>query len=175
MNTTFRNANIAFALTLCGLAGYRALAQSNDEIPFPSGYRQWVHLKSTVLSAQPPLFAKDPCTKPCVGGMHNFYANEKALEGYRTGKFPEGAVIVDDLLERKEVSDNSEVSVEGTRRGVAIMVKDSQRFAATGGWGFDFFKGESRAERATPEQAKGCANCHRQRKDHDYTFITYQE
>src|SRR4051812_19989612 len=61
-------------------------------VQYPAGYRQWTHVKSTLIGPQHPRFASN-------GGLHHFYANEKALEGYRTGNFLDGAVLVDDLLE----------------------------------------------------------------------------
>ena len=33
------------------------------------------------------------------GGIHHIYANDKAIEGYRNELFPDGAVIIFDLLE----------------------------------------------------------------------------
>jgi hypothetical protein len=175
-NQTTRVTTIVLALTLCLIVGYLAIAQSGEEIPYPAGFRQWVHLKSTIVGTSAGAFEKEPCVKPCVGGIFHFYANDKALEGYRTGKFPEGSIIADEFLERHEVPNNADASYESTRRGVGMMVKDSQRFAATGGWGYETFKGDSHTEgRATPKEAKACYTCHIPRKDHDYTFITYHE
>ena len=82
------------------------------DVPYPAGYRQWTHVKSTLIGPQHPRFAAN-------GGLHHFYANEKALEGYRTGKFPDGAVLVDDLLEIKDIGGG--ITAESTRRRVASV------------------------------------------------------
>jgi hypothetical protein len=119
---------------LCVLAG-PGDSKDGTLVPFPKGYRMWVHVKSTVVNAQHSFLAKPPCEKPCVGGIFHFYANEKAVEGYRTGKFPDGAMIADDLTELVEGSGHS--TPEGKLRVVSVMVKDSRRYSATGGWGFE--------------------------------------
>src|SRR6185369_5668699 len=78
------------------------------------------------------------------GGIHHIYANEKALEGYRTGRFPDGSALVADFLETRE---NTGITTEGARRRIDVMVKESKRYAATGGWGFEQFRGDSQTER----------------------------
>jgi hypothetical protein len=52
------------------------------------------------------------------------------LEGYRAGRFAEGSVIVFDLLAAQE---GGNAIVEGPRKVVGVMHKDSTRFASTGG------------------------------------------
>ena len=61
----------------CGL-----LAQSDHSVPFPTGYRQWVHIATVYRGAENPVFKQQPCTKPCAGGVFQYFANPKALEGY---------------------------------------------------------------------------------------------
>ena len=67
------------------------------------------------------------------GGIHHIYANQSALEGYRTGSFADGSVIIFDLLEAT-TADNA--ITEGKRKVLGVMQKDGKRFAGTGGWGF---------------------------------------
>ncbi|MDH4172822.1 MAG: cytochrome P460 family protein, partial [Betaproteobacteria bacterium] len=69
-----------------------ALAADPAPVPYPEGYRAWTHVKSMVIQPGHALF-------DAFGGVHHLYANPKALAGYRKGKFPDGAVIVFDLLE----------------------------------------------------------------------------
>ena len=70
----------------------RALARSDDPIRFPAEFRQWAHVKSVLVGPEAPSF-------PTEGGIHHIYANPKALDGYRTGRFPDGSVVVYNLLE----------------------------------------------------------------------------
>lgn len=102
------------------------------------------------------------------GGIHHLYGNDKAMEGYRKGTFPDGSVIVFDLLESEH--DGNAVT-EGDRKVVGVMHKDAMKFAATGGWGFEGFGGGDRSNRVVGENAaSACFGCHAPQKDQDYTF-----
>jgi Cytochrome P460 len=120
------------------------------DVPYPEGYRSWVHVKSTLVGASAPGFATN-------GGLHHFYANEKALEGYRTGRFPDGAVLIDDLL---EMTEKGAVGSEGARKRLAVMVKHGSKFPETGGWGFEVFKGDGTVGALTAEARAVCFKCH---------------
>jgi hypothetical protein len=121
---------------------------------------------SYLIGPQSPAYEKN-------GGLHHFYANEKALEGYRTGKFPEGSVLVD---ERNKAQESEGVTRVGDFVGVGVMVKDSQRYADTGGWGFEIFVGDNHANGVLPAQARArCYECHSKQKDHDYVFTTLRK
>jgi len=106
-----------------------------------------------------------------VGGLHHIYANEKAMQGYRANPrvFPEGSVIVFDLLE--PVVGNHAV-VEGERKAVIVMEKDSRRFARTGNWGYALFPGNSR----TPANidVNSCYECHKGAANTDFVFSVYR-
>src|ERR1700730_5590901 len=114
---------LATAVSACGVALW---AQLDDTAVFPKEFRKWAHVKSVLVGPQSAAFATE-------GGIHHIYANEKALEGYKTGKFPDGSVIVYDLLETKETGGNP---VEGPPRRVDAMVKQSALHRTTGGWEF---------------------------------------
>ncbi|MFZ5523531.1 MAG: cytochrome P460 family protein [Pseudomonadota bacterium] len=59
---------------------------------------------------------------------------------------------------------------------VGVMHKDSKRYAATGGWGFEGFKGDSRADRAVGSNAaSACFGCHEPRNKHDYVFSNLRD
>ena len=136
--------------------GAFVLSQTNDKVPFPLQYRKWVHVKSTVIGPKSPNFARN-------GGIHHFYANETAMEGYRAGKFRDGSVLVDDLLEAKEIDG---VTTEGARRRVAVMMKDGARYPGTGGWGFEIFPGDNVSEGSLTAQGKAaCFACHQNGRD----------
>lgn len=136
-------------------------AAAPPEVAYPAGYRDWHHVKSMVIQQGHPLFDS-------FGGIHHLYANKAALQGYRSGKFPDGATIVFDLLDAK-TADNT--ITEGARKVVGVMTKNAKRYAATGGWGFEGFKGDTR-ERAVGagKAAEACYGCHTQKKDHDFVF-----
>jgi hypothetical protein len=137
---------------------------SDSEVPYPEGYRTWSHIKTAIVGPQNPGFK-------FTGGFHHIYANGKAMEGYSSGKFPEGSVLVFDVLEANEK--NSDFA-EGKRRHIDVMVKDSVRFAATGGWGYEEFKEGKKTERVlTPAIQNQCFTCHAKQKD--FVFSDYRE
>lgn len=148
-------------LILLGIATATAAQAAEPEVPYPDGYRDWYHVKSMVIEEGHPLYG-------AFGGIHHLYANNKALEGYRSNTFPDGAVIIFDLLEA-EHDDNA--VTEGDRKVVGVMHKDATKFAATGGWGFEGFGGGDPTNRVVgADAASACFACHQPQKDQDYTF-----
>lgn len=146
---------------LLSLAPVTVALAADPQVPFPSGYRDWHHVKSMVIEQGHPLFE-------AFGGIHHLYANPLALEGYKTGRFPNGAILIFDLLDARR-SDNA--VTEGERKVVGVMHKDTEKFAITGGWGFEGFGGGDPARRVVgANAATACFACHAPQKDHDYVF-----
>ena len=149
-------------------------------INIPPGYRDW----SLISVAH-------------VGGNLNDLrvklGNDIAIKAYREGKpFPDGAIIarlawrqlaseennkaLRGTLERSGLSPEettkllSESFVAGPATNVQFMVKDSKKYAATGGWGFaQFTNGKPDGEAAH----KTCFACHEPAKDRDFVFTRY--
>ena len=147
MNTrSFAGAVAALIAFLSVGAAVGAAAQAGDEVPYPDGYRRWVHIKSGWVGEGSPAF-------PRFAGMHHVYANAQAMAGYRAGAFPAGSVVVFDVLATKS-GPGSLVTAE--RRILDVMEK------TTSGWRFTEFNGDSRTERSVPTAAgaKACAGCH---------------
>jgi Cytochrome P460 len=141
-------------------------ASANDAVPYPVGYRMWTHVKTALIGPQSPAFES-------FGGLHHIYANKKAMEGYRTGRFPDGSVLVFELLETRE---NAGVTTEGPRKRVGVMVKNSKQYAETGGWGYESFQGDSQTERRLNAQSRiACYKCHEPQKDRDYVFSEFRK
>ena len=134
-------------------------------VKYPDGYRDWTHVKSMVIQQGHPLYDS-------FGGIHHIYANQKALESMKSGKpYPDGAVLIFDLLEAK--SENNSI-VEGPRKVVGVMQKDSKKFANTGGWGFEGFKGDTK-ERVVSDPKGACFACHEAKKQTHYVFSDYRK
>ena len=145
---------------LCVATSTATLA-ADPKVPYPEGYRDWHHVKSMVIEEGHPLFAS-------FGGIHHLYANDKGMKGYQKGTFPDGSVIIFDLLEA--VHDGNAVT-EGNRKVVGVMHKDSKRYRDTGGWGFEGFGEGDRTNRVVGENAaSACFACHAPQKAQDYTF-----
>jgi len=147
---------------------FSSLPAADTGTPYPDGYRHWTFLHSSMVPANFSAFGKKPCEKPCSAGIFHFYANDKAMEGLRTGSYPDGAILAEEMLEWL-------TSKEGERRIVGVMVKDSHRYASTGGWGYGNFDGASRVDTLDAKQRETCHQCHVARKEQGYVFTEYRE
>lgn len=155
----------AGAAVVAGAVAGAAISADGAAVPYPDGYRAWQHVKSMVIEPGHALHAS-------FGGIHHLYANDKAMKGYESGTFPDGAVIVFDLLEA--VSADHAVT-EGKRKVVGVMHRDAKKYAATGGWGFEGFAGDSKTERAVGDKAAtACFSCHAPQEAHEYVFSRYR-
>lgn len=154
-------------LLLSGLAPLTLLAPVHAaEVAYPAGYRNWTHVKSMVIEPGHPLHAN-------FGGIHHLYANARAMEGYKSGTFRDGSVIVFDLLEA-DAADHA--IVEGKRKLIGVMHRDGRHYAATGGWGFEGFAGGDRARRMVGnDAATACFGCHEPHRQTGYVFSRWRE
>jgi hypothetical protein len=110
--------------------------------------------------------------------------NDIAMEAFRARKlpFPDGAIIA--ALHWNEASSDAdnkvladgfpgaglESSLAGAAVNVQFMVKDSKKYAATGGWGFADFTNGKPGNEALHQQ---CFACHQPAKDRDFVFTHY--
>jgi hypothetical protein len=115
------------------------------------------------------------------GDLNSFGAilgNEIAIKAYRDGKlpFPDGTIIAAlhwryvPSEENNKVFGRPQSFVPGPPTNVQFMVKDSTKYAATGGWGFAHFKDGKPGDEAF---MKTCFPCHEQAKAHDLVFTRY--
>ncbi len=105
--------------------------------------------------------------------------NDIAIKAYREGKlpFPDGTIIAriawsyDASEENNKVFGRSQSFVAGPpKNGVQFMVKDSRKYASTGGWGFAQFDDGKPADEAV---LKTCFPCHQAIKARDFVFTHY--
>ena len=132
------------AVTLV-VATTATLASRWPLFPFPKGFRSWQLVRSTVVDRKARRIPKR-------GGIHHYYANREALEGYRTGALPERL-----RHRRRSGLDQGRrgpwrgMLFEGDRRFVDVMVKNDAVYKDTGGWGYEHF--DSPATSPTLSQA----------------------
>ena len=150
-------------LLLLSTVGTLASAQ-HPAVAYPEGYRNWTHVKSALISPSHRNYSVN-------GGFQHIYANAEAMTGYRTRSFPEGSIIVFDWLEMR---DNNGSFEESARRQIDVMVKDSERFSATGGWGFQRFVKDSKTELAAAPAPQQCFTCHNNLKKDGLVLSSYR-
>jgi hypothetical protein len=152
-------------------------------VKLPQGYREWTFISlARVGASQNDLRVK--------------LGNDVAIKAYRDGKvpFPDGTIIARLAYKQETSAQNnaafeaaakaqgappeaiqkllSESFVAGSATNVQFMVKDSKKYAATGGWGFaQFTNGKPDGEAVH----KTCFTCHQPAKDHDFVFTRYSQ
>lgn len=134
-------------------------------IKVPAGYREW-----KVISVAHE-----------AGNLNDFRAilgNDIAFNAFREGKLPlpDGAIIArlawvyTPSEENNKVFGREQSFVAGAPINLQLMVKDSAKYAATGGWGYAQFKDGKPADEALH---KTCFPCHEKIKDRDFVFTRY--
>lgn len=139
----------------------RATEPTPAHAPYPEGFLQWKQLKADKLDATDP--AADKRTD-----AHFVYANAAALEGLRTGTYPEGAVFVLDIL---KVERKGGATTLGERASTSTMVRDASA-ADTGGWRFEDYDIVSKAALEI-DVVKDCYACHTKvaKRQHVFTRL----
>ena len=179
MNTTSMR-RITFFLfavaTLAGVVAFTASASGHaDEEASPifgirvfPGYRDWRLISVAHEEGN-------------LNDIRAVLGNDVAIKAYRedTLPFPDGTVIAriawSDVPseENNKAFGRSQSFIPGPAPDwyLQFMVKDSRKYAATGGWGFAQFNKDGKpADEATH---KTCLPCHELTKAHDIVFTRY--
>jgi hypothetical protein len=179
---------VCAAIAVCTLYVTKSTAQSTKEdqpqagseaspiygVTIPSGYRGWHLISVKQLTGEGGKLKQ----------LRAQLGNDLAITAFREGKlpFPDGAIIA--ALHWNEVSSDAdnqvlasgfpraglESSFAGSAVNVQFMVKDSKKYAASGGWGFADFTNGKPGNEALHEK---CFPCHQPAKDRDYVFTHY--
>ncbi len=163
-------------ITAAGLVAFTSSAPGRDEgkasrmfgIKIYPGYRDW----SLISVAHEAGDLND---------IRAILGNDVAIKAYRDGKlpFPDGAVIARVAWSYVPSEENDKVfgRAQSFVPGPApewylqFMVKDSKKYAATGGWGFAQF--DPNGNPTTEAKLKTCFPCHDPIKARDFVFTRY--
>jgi hypothetical protein len=153
----------AAAAAACVAASVRfAAGGAGDEgspiygVRIPAGYRQW-ELIAVAHEAG-------------LDELRGVLGNATAMKAYQDEAlpFPDGTILAKLAWKDVPLAGIDEAFVTGPATTVQIMVKDSRKYATTGGWGFGRFIGGKAVDEA---QHKTCFACHEANvKDHDFVF-----
>ncbi|HEX5229925.1 MAG TPA: cytochrome P460 family protein [Bryobacteraceae bacterium] len=116
-------------------------------------------------------------------------ANPVMVRAYTAGipangkPFPDGAKMAKIHWNPKKMETFPAATVPGTQHDVDFMVKDSKRFADSGGWGYAVFEYDAASDKFKPgtaadkppqgNDAKCGFACHTRVKTRDYVFTEY--
>jgi hypothetical protein len=149
---------IALSIVVAALSA--SLLCAADSVEYPDGFRRWVHVGTGVILPGGALPESEQ-------GMHHVFANPKAVDGYAKGDFADGSIIVYEL---REAQQKNGIILEGDRRRVDVMIKDSNLYKNTGGWRFERFYANDQAQNAVPDGGASCFACHASVKTHGFVF-----
>lgn len=134
----------------------------------PTGYREW-RLVSVAHE------------EGNLNDIRAILGNDVAINAYREGKlpFPEGTVIA--RLAWRHVPSEENNKIFGREQSfvpgeappwyLQFMVKDSKKYAATGGWGYAQFDKDGKP--GPESDMKNCFPCHQAIKSRDFVFTRY--
>lgn len=150
-------------------------------IKFPPGYRDWKLISVAHIGGS-------------VNDLRAKLGNDIAIKACREGTipFPDGAIIArlawhqvaseennkalrpileKNLSPEKAQKLMAESFIAGPPINVQFMVKDSKKYASTGGWGFAQFDLDGNPAGEAVHQT--CFSCHTPAKDRDFVFTRY--
>ena len=172
---------VVIAVLLAVVAGVAISAQDKYTVQVPNGlafseFRGYEEWQVVSISQDGGLIAA-------------ILANPVMIDAYRAGvpgngkKFPDGAKMAKIHWNPKKMETFPAATVPGTLHDVDFMVKDSKRFADSGGWGWAVFKYDAASDTFTPgtladkppqgSDAKCGFACHTVVKGQDYVFTAY--
>jgi hypothetical protein len=155
---------LAAALALLSLGTVFASPAGND-ITIPA-YQHWYLVNSMIVTKDSPM-------SDAIGGLHHIFINSAGFPRLKVGgstPYPDGTIFADDVREFS-LADGS--FSQGSRKAIAVMVKDAKKYESTGGWGFQVWAGGDPKKPLVTDPVKMCFECHTPQKNSDYTFSTY--
>jgi hypothetical protein len=131
----------------------------------PHGYRDWKWISSAHEAGN-------------LNSLGAVLGNDVAFNAFREGKlpYPDGSIIAALHYHHVPSDENNMVFgqaqsfVPGAPTNIQFMVKDSKKYAATGGWGFGHFADGKPGDAAF---MKSCFPCHEKTKATDLVFTRY--
>jgi hypothetical protein len=169
---------LSMVVALAGVvaSSVAAVGHSNGEadpvfgIKIPPGYRDWRLI--SVAHEEGDL-----------NDIRAILGNKTAIKAYREEKvpFPDGTIIARIAWSYVPSEENNRVFgrpqsfVPGPPPDwyLQLMVKDSRKYAATGGWGFAQFDKEGKP--ADEAKLRTCFPCHEPVKARDFVFTRYAQ
>ena len=171
----------AIAGVLAVMGGWASAAQDKYTVKVPNGlafseFRGYEALQVVSISQDGGLIAA-------------ILANPVMIKAYLAGvpgngkPFPDGAKMAKVHWNPKKMETFPSATVPGTQHDVDFMVKDSKRFADSGGWGYAVFDYDTASDTFTPgtlagkppqaHDAKCGFACHTIVRTRDYVFTDY--
>lgn len=135
-------------------------APAPNGITRPEGYQKWALLGVSQRTEN--------------GTLRAILGNDKAVKAAAEGKtqpWPDGVVLAKISWKQVTHENFATANVPGELANTDFMIKDSAKYAATGGWGFARWVGkDSKVYGQDAGFAQECFACHSAAKDTDWVF-----
>jgi hypothetical protein len=161
----------AAAMVVGAVAVEPGMGHADQEVyvtKIPDGYRDWKLVSVAHEEGN-------------LNDIRAILGNDAAIKAYREARlpFPDGAIIA--RIAWKYVPSEENNKVFGRQQSfvpgdppewyLQFMVKDSKKYAATGGWGYAQFDKDGKP--VTEAKLKTCYPCHEPIKSRDFVFTRY--
>jgi len=158
---------------------YDTLVDSKGNITLPDSFRiEWTFL-GTWSIAEKDVEQVSAASGHGAAGLHNVYTQPGVAEYFReNGSFPDGAVLVKELLKAA----TGQMTTGTVSRGVEVegwfvMVKDTkERFSANplwgDGWGWVLFNASDAENPVTQNYKTECVGCHIPARNDDWIYLS---
>ncbi|MGI9233007.1 MAG: cytochrome P460 family protein [Woeseiaceae bacterium] len=157
---------------------YETIVDESGNISLPDDFRRdWAFL-GTWSIAKEDVETSSAASGHGAAGLHNVYTQRATIEHFReTGEFPDGAVIIKELLKAETASMTTGTVSRGTEvEGWFVMVKDAQgRFPSNplwgDGWGWSLFGADQPDSTVTTNYKTECIGCHIPARSDDWIYL----
>lgn len=140
------------------------------KVPDVNYRRDWVALGSWVVNGDEGTGS--------AKGIHTVYSQRETVEAYlKTGKFPDGAVLVKELFSTKtEDMTTGSIARSDKVDGWFVMIKDTRnRFPYHklwgDGWGWAYFDGKDAKNTTSTDYKADCKGCHVPAQNNDWVYV----
>ena len=158
---------------------YGNVVDDTGKITLPKNFRRdWTFL-GTWSVAEKDVEPSSAASGHGAAGLHNVYT-QRGVAAYfqQHGKFPDGAIIIKELLKAATASMTTGTVSRGDEvEGWFVMVKDTKgRFGSNplwgDGWGWVLFNADQRNTPVTKNYKTECLGCHIPARDDDWIYLS---
>ena len=152
---------LSILLCLPSLSNAQNVQASANNIEYPKGLTNWRVIGTSIRS--------DNNTQRVILG------NSIAIKAARTNTakklWPDGAILAKLVWKNDTLETWKSATVPGNFVHAEIMVRDTKKYATTGGWGFARWTGlDLKPHSQDSNAAEACFECHKAATSTDYVF-----
>jgi hypothetical protein len=160
-------------------ATFENLVDDAGNITLPTNFRSdWTFLGTWSIAAE-DVETSGEASGHGAAGLHNVYTQSGVAEYFQqNGKFPDGAVIVKELLKATTAPMTTGTVSRGSEvEGWFVMVKDTEgRFESNplwgDGWGWALFNADKPEKTVTQNYKTECLGCHIPARNDDWIYLS---